>query len=89
MILTLKIFSKNLKLHVWYCFGTLFNILRGKKSKMVRITARSIWAGISHIFHNINVKDFPEANFQNINAAASSILKASRILKKNRKSFEA
>ena len=36
-----KIF-KNLKLRVRYFFGTHCNILRGKKSKIVRVTFRSI-----------------------------------------------
>ena len=48
--MTPNTFSKNLKLRVRYFFGTLFNILRGKKSKTVWVTATSIWDGIPHIY---------------------------------------
>ena len=48
MILTPKNISKNLKLRIWYFFGTPYNILRGKKLKIVRVTARSIWAEMLH-----------------------------------------
>ena len=30
-------------------FGIPYNILRGKKSKIVSLTARSIWAGVPYI----------------------------------------
>ena len=48
MIVTLNFFSKNLKLHVRYFYGTSYNILRRKKSKMARVTARSIWTEMPH-----------------------------------------
>ena len=49
MILTPQIFSKNLKFRAQYFFGTHYDILRGKKPKIVRVTARSIWVGMPHI----------------------------------------
>ena len=49
VILTPKFFSIHLKPRVRYSFGTPFNILRGKKSKILRVTARSIWVGMTHI----------------------------------------
>ena len=49
MISIAKIFLKHLKLYVRYFFETPYNILGGKKSKIVRVTARSIWNEIPHI----------------------------------------
>ena len=46
VIFTPKFFSKNLKLRVRYFFGTPYNILRTKKSKIVTVTVRSISLGM-------------------------------------------
>ena len=42
--------SRNLKLRVRYFFGPPTTYYVGKKSKIVRVMARSIWAGKPHMF---------------------------------------
>ena len=44
----LKFFFQNIKLRVRYFFGMPWYILRGKKSKIERVTARSILAEMPH-----------------------------------------
>ena len=52
MILTPKNFSKHLKLRIRYFFGKPYYV--EKKSKIVRVTARSIWAGMPHVHSLFN-----------------------------------
>ena len=53
-LLTRQNFSTNLKPCERYFFGTPCNILREKKSKIVRVTARSIWVGMPHKYRTIH-----------------------------------
>ena len=48
VILIPKKISENLKLRVRYFFGTSFDILRGKNTKIVRVMDRSIWSEMPH-----------------------------------------
>ena len=49
MVLTPEIFSTNPKLRLRYFFGMPYTVLRGKKSKLVRVTVRSIWVAVPHM----------------------------------------
>ena len=51
-----EIFSKNLKLRIQYFLGRPIIYYVGKKTKIVRVTARSIWAGMPHIHVILNFR---------------------------------